>query len=189
MRCAALAAFGIPLVVTAACAPLSSFRPASGIGRGRDVEVGAGATLVGTRPYVDEPVRAGGQAWASTEVGSNVGLTLIGSFDDDALGVGVAARVLLERNGGLAWGVEGELGYGWAALSVPLALRMWGESWAYAAPRFGTWGIGPVLALPVGASFHAGEAVFLRVEGQAAVQDLAWTKRRFLAGAAIAHQR
>lgn len=178
----------LSVLVCCACAPLGSLRPASAPAAGRGAEVGAGAAVVSPRELVEEPVRAAGQLWALTRAGGRFTLSAIGAFDDDAVALGVAARFDAIDTKRFAGGVELELGYAWAAVSLPVAVRMFGESWAYGAPRFGSWGTQPLLSLPAGVSLHAGDGVFLRAEGQALIQSFAWGQPRWAAGLGAAYQ-
>src|SRR5262245_56971779 len=108
----------------AGCAPLARFRPASGLMPGKSLEPGAGVAYVAPRPRVDEPTRGAGQVWLSGEPGSRVSLSAIGAFDVDAFALGGALRVDFLRADRAVAGVEAELGYAWAALSLPFALRL-----------------------------------------------------------------
>jgi len=155
---------------------------------GRGAELGAAGVVVSPRQQVEEPARAAGQLWAMTRAGGRFTLSAIGAFDDDALGLGVAARFDAIETDRFAGGVELELGYAWAALSLPVAVRMFGRSWAYSGPRLSTWGIQPLASLPAGASFHAGDGVFVRAEGQVLIQDFVWGQPRWTAGLGAAYQ-
>lgn len=171
------------------CMPLASFRPASGLMPGRSVEVGAGAAVVSSRPFVEEPWRGAGQIWMTRDAGSTLSVALIGAFDTDAAAIGGALRVNLLATDRVAAGVEAELGYAWAAFSLPLAVRTVDETWLYTGPRAGTWGMNLLLSVPAGASVRVVDGFMLRTEAQVSWQDARRWNRRAHLGVAAAHQR
>jgi hypothetical protein len=189
-RAASLAAaVAASALASGACAPLASFRPASGIMPGRTLEVGAGGVLEGPRPYVTEPTRATGQLWASGRADEKLTLTGIVAFDASALALGGSARIDLVRADRFAAGVEPELGLLWAALDVPIALRLYDETWVYTAPRFGTRGLDWALTVPVGVSVRVYDGLMLRAEyGTSWSTELTYFQRRDLFGVALALQ-
>jgi hypothetical protein len=171
-----------------ACGPIASFRPASGLMPDRHLEVGAGAARVTARPYVDEDPASAGQVWVSGDVGERLSLTAISAFDSDALGLGGAARVNMIRFDRFAAGSEVELGYAWAAVSLPLALRVVEQTWIYSGPRLGTWGLDRCFFIPLGVSVHVYEGFILRAEWQRSWQDFKYYNRRDHYGLAAAYQ-
>jgi hypothetical protein len=172
----------------ARCSPVATFRPASGLMPGRRVEVGVGAAVVSPRPFVEEPARATGQVWVTTDAADDVSVTAVSAFDSNALAFGGALRWRYVRTDRVAGGLEGELGYAWAALSVPLALRAVEETWLYTSPRVGTWGTDLIGGLPAGVSVHIIDGFMLRGEVQVSWQDFQRFNRRTHGGIAAAYQ-
>lgn len=172
----------------AGCAPLASFRPASGLMPGKRLEVGAGAVAVGPRPFVEESTQGAGQLWLMGDTSPLVTLSAIGAFDDDAFALGGALRLNAVRTGRFAGGVEGELGYAWAAISLPLAVRAFDQTWLYSAPRLGNWSDDPSFGVPLGASVRVYDGFVLRAEAQLSWQDFKYYNRRFTFGGGAAYQ-
>lgn len=171
-----------------ACGPIASFRPAPGLMAGRSVEVGAGAAMVTARPYVNESAAGAGQLWVTGALGERGEVAAIGAFDTDAIGAGGAIRVYALRADRLAAGAEVELGYAWAALSIPAAIRIVDRSFLYTAPRLGTWSFDACFFIPVGASVRVYDGFFVRAEWQRSWQDFKYYNRRDHFGAAVAYQ-
>lgn len=177
--------FGLAL---ASCSPVASFRPAAGLMPERRLEAGLGTVLVSKRPYVEESSSNAGQAWLSGNVAPRLALTGIAVFDDDAVAAGLAARVTPLLYDRFAAGIEQELGYAWFALSVPVSVRLFDQTWLYTAPRFGTWGVELYGGLPVGLSVRVYDGLMLRAEWQRSWQDFMYYNRRDHYGLAVAHQ-
>ncbi|MEZ4222796.1 MAG: hypothetical protein R3B13_17780 [Polyangiaceae bacterium] len=172
-----------------ACGPIASFRPASGLMPERRLEVGAGIAGVTPRPYVDEPSASAGQLWLSGELDDHrVALSAITPFDDDAIGVGGAMRINALRTDRVFAGVEGEVGYLWFGLSLPLAVRVVDQSHLYATPRLFNWGRDLAFGVPLGLSLRVYEGYVLRAEWQRSWQDFKYYNRRDHYGAALAVQ-
>jgi hypothetical protein len=179
---------GLLVLLIAGCAPVAGFRPASGAMPGRTLELGAGAAAVSPRPYVDETWQGAGQLWLTLDRSELLALSGIAAFDDDAVALGGAARLGLVRHDRFAGGVEGELGFAWAALSLPLAVRAFEQNWIYSAPRLGTWSTDALIGLPLGASVHVYDGLILRAEAQVSWQDFKYYNRRTTLGAGAAYQ-
>jgi hypothetical protein len=171
-----------------ACAPLASFRPASGLVEGHTREVGAGAMAEGPRPFVDEPVRAVAQVWFSGRATDKLTLTGIGAFDLSALALGGAARFDVARFDRFVASGEVEGGWAWGALDVPLALRLFDQTWLYTAPRLGNRGLMLAVDVPAGLSVRLYEGLMLRVEYRISWPELSYFERRQMLGAAAAFQ-
>jgi hypothetical protein len=172
-----------------ACSPVASFRPASGLMPGRHLEVGAGLAAVGPRPYVmTETWQKVGQAWATGNASDLVTLSAITAFDDDAIAAGGAFRLNAIRADRFAGGFEAEAGYAWMGASLPMAVRLFDQSWLYVTPRLGTWGIEPIYGTIVGGSFRIYDGFILRAEWQRSWQDFKYYNRRDTFGAAAAYQ-
>lgn len=172
-----------------ACGPIASFRPASGLMPDRSLEVGAGVARVSPRPYVDEPSASAGQAWVTGEVSEHrVALSAISAFDSDALGIGGGLRVNAIRSDRFHGGVEGELGYLWFSLSLPVAIRIVDQSYLYASPRLFNWSVEPAFGIPVGGSVRVYDGFILRAEWQRSWQNFKYYNRRDHLGVAAAYQ-
>jgi hypothetical protein len=168
------------------CSPIANLRPASGLMPGKKLELGAGAAALSPRPFVTEDWESAGQAWVTGNTSTLITLSAIGAFDSDALAVGGALRVNVLREPRIAFGIEGELGYAWAALSLPVAVRLFDESWLYSAPRLGTWSTDPIFSVPLGLSLRIYDGFSLRAEAQLSWQDFQYYNRRaHFAGAAV----
>jgi hypothetical protein len=185
-------AVGLALLVLglagAACAPAASFRPASALRPGQTDEVGLGVAVVGPRPYVDEPSPAVGQAWATHAFGPQVRLSLVSAFDADALGAGFVVTLLPLQTPRVTAGVEFELGFAWAGVALPLAVRTLGPTWVYASPRLGSWGDRVTPAVPFGLDVHVVDAVSARAECQVSWAAFDPNNRRVHYGVALAYQ-
>ena len=170
------------------CAPVSSFRPASGLMPGNTLEFGAGVTTVSPRPYVIEDWSTVGALWVSNEFTPRSDLSAIVAFDDEALALGGAYRLYYLKHDRFSGAAEAELGGAWAAFSLPIAFRLIDQTHLYASPRIGTWGLDPIFGIPVGVSARIYRGFILRVEWQRSWQDFAYYNRRDHFGAAGAYQ-
>jgi hypothetical protein len=171
-----------------ACSPIANLRPASGLMPGKKLEVGAGAAALSPRPFVSEDWEYAGQAWLSGNTSSLVTLSAIGAFDADAVALGGALRLNVLCAHRAALGIEGELGYAWAGLSLPAALRLFDESWVYTAPRIGTWSSDPIFGVPLGLSLRVYDGFAIRGEAQVSWQDFKSFNRRTQWAGALAYQ-
>jgi hypothetical protein len=168
------------------CSPIANLRPASGLMPGKKLELGAGAAAVSPRPFVTEDWESAAQLWVTGNTSALITLSAIGAFDSDALAAGGALRINLVHEQRVAFGVEGELGYAWAAMSLPVALRLFDESWLYSAPRLGTWSTDAIFSVPLGLSLRVYDGFSLRGEAQLSWQDFQYYNRRaHFAGAAV----
>ncbi len=172
----------------AGCAPLASFRPASGLMEGRSVEGGVGAVAVSPRPFVQEDWHGMGHAWVTGRATDWLVVSGILAFDDDELAGGGAARLDLVDLDRFAGGVEVELGWAWGAFVLPMAVRLFDETWLYASPRIGTLGDEITPGIPVGFSVRLYEGLIVRLEGQASWAAFEAFERRFHLGLAVANQ-
>jgi hypothetical protein len=172
----------------AACSPIASFRPAAGFVPGNSLEFGLGAVTISRRPYVIEEPRAIGQFWVSSEQSPSRNLTILGAFDDQALSLGASLRLRFVRTHAFVAAADGELGYLFAGLSLPLAVRVVDEVWLYAGPRLGNWGVDPSFGAPIGASVLVYDGFQLRGEWQRSYQDFKVYNRRDHFGIAAGYQ-
>jgi hypothetical protein len=155
------------LISTPSCGPLASLRPISALNAQSANELGLGTVAVSPRPYVDERWSHTGQLWFTMRATPWLQLSGISAFDASAIGIGVGATASLVRAQSFVAGVGGEAGYGWAAAGLPLAARLFDQTWIYAEPRVTNYGIYPLFGAPVGLSLYVDRGAFLRLEYQA----------------------
>lgn len=148
------------------CAPSADLRPPPQLGTNRDAFAGAGLVAQVPRGWVDEPWRVSSQMWGGGELGSRLELATLVAFDDRGASAGVALRWTALEADRAALALELSAGWLWVAVSVPVSLRLFGSTRAYAAPRLGTWGAEWTPALPVGVSLGFPEDLSLRLEAQ-----------------------
>ncbi len=170
------------------CAPVQSFRPADGLMDGRTGEIGGGVALLGPRPYVDEVAHGAAQLWVSKKVSKRTTLTGIGAFDVAAAALGGGMRVDLARNTRAALALDAELGFAWAALSLPASVRLVGDARLYTGPRFGSRGINWAVDVPIGLSMPIDRRWVLRAEYSSSWVELRNYQHRHLMGMALAYQ-
>ena len=170
------------------CAPLGMMRPPAAFSEGRRNEIGLGAVAVSPRPYVDEPWSQAGQMWISRQALPWLHVSAIAAFDARAAAVGLAGRALYMRGRRFGAGVDAELGYGWGALGLPFGFRLIDETWLYASPRVGNYGLQPMFGLPMGISVNLQGGAFLRMEYQTSWVNLMAFEHRSHAGASLAVQ-
>jgi hypothetical protein len=170
------------------CAPLASFRPASGLSDGRSLEAGVGVAAVSPRTYVTESWAAADQIWLTGEPKRWLSLSAIGVFDDTTASAGGASRFYLVRVPWYALGAEVEAGYGWLGASLPIAYRIFDWAWFYTAPRVGNWGSDLIVGVLGGLDLHVSGGLILRTEAQASWQELEFYNRRNHVGLALAVQ-
>jgi hypothetical protein len=178
--CAALGLVG--------CAPVAVFRPVSGFIPGANREFGIGGTVVTPRPYVTEDAHRVAQVWFSTVLTRVSDVSGIVAFDEQALAIGGSYRLRYLKTDRIAAGGELELGWAWAAISAPFALRVVDQSFVYVAPRLGTWGEDAIFGVPVGVSVRIYRGLMLRGEWQRSWQSFKYYNRRDAFGAAVAYQ-
>jgi hypothetical protein len=170
------------------CAPLASFRPASGLVDQNRFEAGMGAAAASPRTYVAENWSVADQVWVTGEPARWLSLSAIGVFDGTTASAGGATRFYLARVPWYALGAEVEAGYGWAGASLPIAYRLFDWVWIYTEPRIRNWGKEPIVAVLGGLDFHVLDGLILRTEAQASWQDYKFFNRRNHLGLAVAHQ-
>lgn len=175
-------------LVISGCAPLASFRPASGLAPDKRFEAGMGVAVVEPRKYVDESAASADQLWLTGEPAHWLSLTAITAFDDSALGVGGAARFYVVRAHRFAAAAEAEAGYGWLGASIPLGVRPLEPVWIYAAPRVGNWGVDPLFGVLGGVDVDLQDGLHVRGELQTHWQNLQYYNQRTVYGLALAYQ-
>lgn len=182
------ALLGVGLSSFAACAPLATLRPASGIPSERHLEAGAAVVRLSARPYVDEMPAYTGQVWFSMEPNRHWTLSAISAFDDNAAAGGFAARWNTVRSSRFAIGPEAELGFAWGAGALGMAVRTVGENWIYAAPRLGNIGFDWTFGVPAGVSVDLSHGFVLRAEAQLSWADFKYYNRRLHLASGLAYQ-
>ncbi len=155
---------------------------------GRSIEVGAGAAMITKRPYVSEPARGAGQVWVSGEPTRWLSLSGVTAFDTGAAGVGGAVRINYLRTPDIVLGAEGEGGFAWIGGSLPLSVRLFDQTWLYAAPRISNWGIDPIFGVTGGVSTRIYGGFILRAETQSSWQGFKAYNYRQHFGLAAAYQ-
>lgn len=174
--------------VASACAPSQSFRPAGALTEGRQQELGLAVSSVRPRPYVTEPARELGQAWWSTRLRGPWSFATLVAFDASALAGGVALRLDVVRAPHVTLSAEVEGGFAWAALSVPMAVRVWNDVGVYCSPRLGNWGPDLTAFVPCGVHGELLRGVIVRGEVQLSWADFEYYNRRAHWGLGVAHQ-
>jgi hypothetical protein len=142
--------------------------------------------VVGPRPFVDEPARASGQLWGAFRLGPHFTITGVSAFDASAIAVGGALRWNAVRASRFAMGVEGEGGFAWVGAGLPLAFRLFDQTWLYTSPRMAFRLVDAVLTVPVGLSVRIFDGFMLRAEYGASWVDLQRAQRRNFGGLALA---
>lgn len=169
--------FGVA-VLHVACAPVATFGPQSPMGIGSDLQVGA--QLVGgiplatpehcgeinqddpdfTRDMAPNTCRGLGEAtfWFARRFGAVdfVPVLALGNVSPVYLSGGLAARLRIVDSEDLLVGIEGQVGWLWAALGVPLSAAVGDNVWIFASPSIG-YRAANVLQLPVGAGLQVSE--------------------------------
>jgi hypothetical protein len=186
IRVAAL--IGASLFGVAACAPVASFRPAAPLLEERSIELGVGGVAVAPRPYVQEPWRGAGQVWAAGPISRVFDLGGVVAFDLGGFAAGGSLRAHLFTRDRFALAADLEAGWAWAALAIPVAVRLFDETWLYTAPRFGNWGGNVSVGIPLGLSVRIRGGFHLRAEAQIAWPDFDPYQRRVFLGLAAAQQ-
>jgi hypothetical protein len=176
----------VPLSV--ACAPSQSFRPAGVLPTDRMHEVGLAVSSVGPRPYVDERARPVAEAWGDTRLGEHWISTALLGFDESALFAGGALRFDALRMRHFAASAEAELGFAWAAVSLPLALRFTDRFVAYCSPRLGNWGTHLTGFVPCGLSADIYDGLGVRGEVQFSWENFEYYNRRVHWGLAVTQE-
>lgn len=175
-------------VLAAGCAPLASFRPPTGLLEQRSLEIGAGGVALSPRPYVQESWRGAGQVWGRGPVTEWLELGGVVAFDDEAALGGVTAQGRYARTDRFAGAVEVELGWAWGALALPVAVRLFDQSWLYASPRLGNYGDELTPGIPLGLSLRIWDGLMVRAEGQLSWAGFRYYNRRAHLGLALAYQ-
>ena len=184
----ACSAVVLAAIATSACSPVSNLRPASGLLDDRRFELGTAGSIIGPRPYVDEPTTGAAQLWFSGRATKALTLTGIASREPGSFAAGGAAQIRVLKTDRLALAPEVELGFVWAALNAGGAVRLVGQTWIYAAPRVGSRGSTWSLEVPAGISIHVVDGVQLRAEYRVSwANELSYYQQRriFAAGLAV----
>jgi hypothetical protein len=187
MRRRLLALLLVAAADLAGCAPAGSFRPLVPLQPDRNLEVGTGYVAISPRPVGEDPWQHGGQAWTTVPL-SIFDLALIGAFDFEGratAGLGVRVRAFESEHANVGAGIE--LGYGWVAFELPMAVGS-DRVWLYTAPQLGTWGRDETARLPVGVDLRVHDALHVRTEAQVNYPELDGYQRRVHLGVGLAYE-
>jgi hypothetical protein len=185
------------VVLPCACAPMAEMRPGNGMMVDRTYEAGAGAVNVSPRPYVTEDSTTTGLAWFSGNPSQKFTITGISTFDYSTneegnkkfhITGGLAGRWNALRYDRFGGGVEAQAGWGWGALVLPVAVRLFDQTWLYASPRFGTINRYLSYGTPIGLSVRVWDGLMVRGEWQISWEDFKYYNRRQHFAAGIAYQ-
>ncbi|HEU4579474.1 MAG TPA: hypothetical protein VFS67_14535 [Polyangiaceae bacterium] len=126
------------------------------------------------------------QAWWSTRWGKSWLSTVLFGFDQSAaLGGWALRRDLVQSR--FSASAEAEVGALWAALSVPVSVRL-DQVQPYCAPRLGTWGSALSGFLPCGLSLGPWQGFSVRGEAELSWADFEYYNRRLHLGLAVSQQ-
>jgi hypothetical protein len=175
-------------LMAAACAPPASLRPLGGLPETRNMEVGGAFAGVSPRPYATESWHYVGQAWTTLRLTQALDVSAITAFDTSGFALGGAAQLAFFRSSHLRLGGEVELGWLWAALALPVSVRLFDELRIYTAPRLGNWGGYWAPGIPVGLSVPLYAGFVLRAEVQMSWADFAYYNRRVIGAGALVYQ-
>lgn len=181
-----IALFGV-LATDACAAPVADLRPPSAlVHEDRTFELGGAAVTVRPRQYVIEDSHEEAQFWFTGRAASWLSLSGIGAFDGHSGLGGVAALARYLTTDRVVLGIGAEGGYAWIGGSLSGAVRVFDDTWIYAAPRISNWGLFAAPAVPFGFSARIYDGFHLRAEAQVSWQEVKYYNRRLhLAGAAV----
>jgi hypothetical protein len=127
------------------------------------------------------------QGWWSARWGERWLSSVLLGFDHSALLGGWALRGdIVQRRFTAA--AEAEVGFAWAAFSLPMSFAVSESLRVYCAPRLGNWGPDLTPFLPCGVSGELWDGFVLRGEGQVSWADFQYYNRRLNFGLAVAQQ-
>lgn len=176
----------VALLSLLGCAPPAHLRPGA-LPLGTQSELGAAAVAVTPRPYVDEPTSHILQAWYTARLSERWSWSVIGAADTWAGLLGGALSVQALQLSPLTASVEIEGGVLWAAMSLPIELRVPGELRFYVAPKVGHWGPRFAPFIPVGLSAPLLSGISLRAEVMWSWADLEYYNARLHGSAGLAY--
>ncbi len=169
----------LPLLLTA-CAPPGHLRPMLPV-KDSPGEVGAGYALAGPRPVGQDEWAGAMQGWSTWHATARLDLAVVGAFDGAYGTAGLAIRLRALRFEHLQAGLGVELGYGWAALELPIAVGH-GDLWIYSAPQYGSWGVDETVRVPLGLDWNVHSELHLRAEAAMNYPDFDPYQRRLHLG-------
>jgi hypothetical protein len=176
------------LVGLLACSPVALLRPSAAPSLENDWEMGAAVALLGPRPYVQESWRGTGQTWITGRLGQRFALSGVVAFDDEAAVAGAALRFDYLLRDRFVGGAELEGGWAFIGLSLPSAVRIFGDAWVYVAPRLGTFGDEISGSATAGFSLPVYEGLYLRAEGRVGWAAFKYYNRRVHLSGGLAYQ-
>src|SRR6185503_15283117 len=125
------------------------------------------------------------QFWFTGRAAPWLSLSGLGAFDGHSGLGGIAALARYVTTDRFVAGIGAEAGYAWVGGSLSGAVRLFDDTWIYAAPRVSNWGIYAAPAVPFGVSARLVDGFHLRAEAQFSWEDAKYYNRRLhLAGAA-----
>lgn len=180
-----LALAGVCLLL-GACAPAVGMRPMTPMLPHDDAEFGVAWTGVGPRPIGEQETTHGGQGWVTAQPLTWLDISLVGAFAEGSYTAGLAVRWRAVETEHFAAGLGAELGIGWAAVDLPVAVQVIDGFWAYSAPQLGTWGTDATVRLPLGLDVELTEELRVRGEAQMNYPDFDPYQRRLQWGMGMA---
>lgn len=176
------------LATASGCAPPAHMRPMVPMLPGHNGELGAAYAAVGPRPVGQDGWGHGTQAWGLLQPTTTFDMSVVGVFADGVT-AGLALRWRGFESDHFAAGVGAELGVGWIALNLPVAVQLQERMWLYSAPQVGNWGLDlESIRLPVGLDVRVADQVHLRGEAQLNYPDFDPYKRRLHMGFGLAYR-
>ncbi|MGK0358000.1 MAG: hypothetical protein ACI9U2_000283 [Bradymonadia bacterium] len=142
-------------------------------------------TRVGPRPVGQDEWASGAQAWGTLQPVTWFDVSLIGTFTD-GISAGLAMRWRAIESSHFAAGLGAEVGIGWAALNLPISVRVQDRIWMYSAPQYGSWGVDDTVRIPLGVDVRVADEFHVRGEAQLNYPDFDVFKRRVQMGLGLA---
>lgn len=174
------------ILFASGCAPATNMRPLTPMIPHDTTEVGVAYTAVGPRPVGQDDWAHGGQAWGTYQPVTWLDVSLVGAFAD-GITAGLAVRWRALETEHFATGLSAEVGAGWVAVNLPLAVRVHERLWIYSAPQYGTWGVDlETVRLPIGLDLKVADDLRVRGEAQMNYPDFDPYKRRLQLGMGLA---
>ena len=167
------------------CAPATYQRPMVPLMPDQRGEMGLAFNRVGPRPVGQDEWTSGGQAWGTYQPVTWFDVSLVGTFTD-GFSAGLAMRWRAIESDNFAAGLGAELGVGWAALNLPISVRVQDRVWMYTAPQYGSWGVDDTVRLPLGVDVRVADEFHVRGEAQVNYPDFDVFKRRVHMGLGLA---
>lgn len=178
--------FALALLTLGGCAPAANMRPMTPMLPDHQGEFGVAWTRVGPRPVGEDEPTWGGQSWVTAQPLTWLDISVVGAFAEGQYTAGLAVRWRAVQYDFFAAGLGAELGSGWAAVDLPLAVRVIDGLWAYSAPQYGTWGSVSTIRVPLGLDVELTDELRVRGEAQINYPDFDPYQRRVHLGMGMA---